>query len=266
MTDILTQIEKEQAIASYEGEDQVLPSNEVLKRYLADKPKGEKILSKIPSLDRTIGGFYPGQMIVVSGITGMGKTTLCQTFTRNMSEQLTSPLWFSYEVTPDDFLSVFPEDYLKHIYMPAKLKGNSVQWLEERILESKIKYKTTVVFIDHIHYLIKMNSKQNMSFVIGEAVQGIKQLAIKHNIIIFLVAHMMKTKFDEEPSLGHIRDSSFIEQEADTVLYCWRHNKDKYLTICKVAKNRKKGIIDEKIGLVLREGKYEEVALQEEQQ
>ncbi len=258
-------IELEQRALAYEGEDRVLPANEVLKLYRSERPKGEKILSKLPTLDKTLGGFYPGQLVVVSGVTGHGKTTLCQTITRNMSEQLTMPLWFSYEVATDDFLSVFPDDYLRYIYMPAKLKGNSVEWLEDRIIESKVKYKTTAVFIDHIHYLIKVNSKQNASLVIGEAVQAIKQLSIKHNVVIFLVAHMQKTRPDEEPSLGHTRDSSFIEQEADSVLYVWRHSKDRWVTICKVAKNRKRGIIDEKIGFILRDGKYEETTLLEDQ-
>lgn len=260
----IKRIEAEQRLLEYDGEDQVLPSSELLKRIIADRPKGEKIMSKIPTLDRTIGGFYPGQLIVVSGVTGHGKTTLCQTFTKNMSEQLTNPLWFSYEVNDEDFINTFHPDYRQHIYMPAKLKDNTLVWLEERIVESMVKYETAVVFIDHIHYLVQMNSRQNMSFVIGECVRGLKQLAIKHNIIVFLIAHMTKTRPEEEPGLGHTRDSSFIEQEADTVLYVWRHNEDKYLTICKVAKNRKRGIIDEKIALCMRDGKYEETTLREE--
>jgi replicative DNA helicase len=261
----IKQIEQEQAAAAYDGEDRVLPSNEVLKQFLASQPKGERISTKLPTLDMVIGGLYPSQLVVVSGVTGHGKTTLCQTFTKNMSEQLTFPLWFSYEVGTEDFIDNFHPDYQKHIYMPLKMTDNSLKWIEARIVESKVKYGTTICFIDHIHYLVSMSAKTNMSFVIGECVRGLKQLAIKHNIVIVLVAHMTKTKPDEEPGLGMTRDSSFIEQEADTVLYVWRHTTDRWVTICKVAKNRKKGIIDEKIGLTLVDGKYQETTLQEEQ-
>jgi replicative DNA helicase len=263
MVDI-KQIELEQEMLNYSGEDQVLSSDEVLKRFIAEQPKGERISTKLPNLDRTIGGLYPGQLIVVSGVTGHGKTTLCQTFTKNMSEQLTFPLWFSYEVGTQDFIENFHPDYQKHIFMPLKMTDNSLKWIESRIIESKVKYNTTICFIDHIHYLVSMSAKTNMSFVIGECVRGLKQLAIKHNIVIVLVAHMTKTKPDEEPGLGHTRDSSFIEQEADVVLYVWRDGKEKSITICKVAKNRKRGVIDEKIGLVLIDGKYQEVVLKEE--
>ncbi|MDD5244072.1 MAG: DnaB-like helicase C-terminal domain-containing protein [Syntrophorhabdaceae bacterium] len=258
------QIEREQALVKYDGEDRVLPAVEVLKLYRAEVPKGEKIMSKIPTLDRVLDGFYPGQLIVISGVTGHGKTTIAQTFTKNMSEQLVYPLWFSYEVGTDDFLSTFSDDHQKYIYMPAKLKGNTLKWLEDRILESKLKYRTQAVFIDHIHYLVTMSPKQNMSYIIGETVRGLKQLCIKHNIVIFLIAHMTKTRPEEEPGLGHTRDSSFIEQEADSVLYVWRHVKDRWITILKVAKNRKRGIIDDRIALILRDGKYEETTAMEE--
>jgi hypothetical protein len=62
----------------------------------------------------------------------------------------------------------------------------------------------------------------------------------------------MKTRDqDGELGLGSIRDSSFIEQESDTVLYVWRHPEDKNITVCKIAKNRRRGIIDIKIPLTL---------------
>ncbi len=252
----MKQIELEQEIMAYDGEDRVLPADEVLKRYIADRPKGEKILSKIPTLDKTIGGFYPGQLITVSGVTGSGKTSLCQTFTKNMSEQLTAPLWFTYEVPVDDFLSIFHSDYLQHIYMPLQLKDNSLKWIEDRIFESRVKYSTTVCFIDHIHFLVSMNPKQNMSFTIGETVRGLKKLALKYNMIVFLIAHMMKTRPEDEPSLGMIRDSSFIEQESDTVLYTWRKPKDQWVTMLKVAKNRKRGLVDVKIPLMMKDRQF----------
>lgn len=260
----LSQIELEQKLATYDGEDRVLSAQDVLKDYRENAPKGERYESKIPTLDKTIGGFYTGQLIVISGLTGQGKTTLAQTFTRNMSEQLVYPLWFSYEVSCDDFLSVFPADHMQYIFMPLKLKDNTLQWLEERILESRLKHRTTAVFIDHIHYLVQMNARQNMSFVIGETVRGLKQIALKYNVVIFLIAHMTKTRPDDEPGLGSVRDSSFIEQEADTVLYVWRLKDDRWVTVVKVAKNRKRGIIDERIGLLLKDGKYVETTLSEE--
>jgi len=258
MTDLTLQIEREQKLACYNGEDRVLPGSEVLEAYRKDRPSMDPYLSGLSGLDKIIDGFYPGQLIVVSGITGHGKTTMCQTFTVALAKQMAFPLWFSYEVDCDDFLRVFPSDLPKYIYMPVKMKDNSIEWIEDRMMEAKFKFDVKAVFIDHLHYLVSMNPKQNASFMIGKTVRDLKQLALKHKIVMFLVAHMQKTKNDEEPGLGHIRDSSFIEQEADTVLYVWRAKTDRMLTVLKIAKNRKRGMIDEKIYTRLIGGRYEE--------
>lgn len=214
----------------------------------------------MPTLDTLTEGWYSGQLNVISGITGQGKTTLAQTYTFALMEQGAYPLWFSYEVPLDDFMRTFPGNRGEFFCLPAKLKDNSLQWIEERLIEAKLKYNTKAMFIDHLHYLVSMNPKSNMSGIIGETVRGLKQMAIEHGIVIFLISHMMKTKPDEEPGLGHVRDSSFIEQEADTVVYVWRHKPDKNITVLKIAKNRKRGIIDNRIPLVLQEGRYYEKA------
>jgi replicative DNA helicase len=266
-TDILSDIDREQDLASYSGEDRVEQAGVVLTHYRLTHRSQSAFKSRLPLLDSILGGFYPGQLWVVSGVTGQGKTTLCQTFTFALADpggQDCKPLWLSYEMAVDDFLAPFEKadsTILKYIHMPMSLKGNALKWIEDRMIESHLKYQTQVVFIDHIHYLIEMNPRSNMSYIIGETVRGLKQLAMKHNSIIVLVAHTTKVKLDkseDELGLGDTRDSSFIEQEADVVLYVWRPQDQPEVTVCKVAKNRKKGIINKKIVLVLKDGRYYE--------
>ncbi len=253
-------IELEKRLSDYNEDDQVLRASKVLELYRKDRPETKPFPSGLPTLDKKIDGFYPGQLIVISGVTGQGKTTLAQSLTFALMEKGAYPLWFSYELPVDDFLRSFPGDYPNYLYLPAKLKDNKLSWIEERILEAKLKYNTKAVFIDHLHYLVSMNPKSNMSGLIGETVRKLKQMAIEHRIVVFLIAHMMKTKPDEEPGLGHARDSSFVEQEADTVLYVWRFKDDKRITVLKIAKNRRRGLIDERIPLVLQGGRYYEKA------
>jgi twinkle protein len=252
----MDQMDKELELANYQGEDRVLPLTEVVEIYRRDNPQGEPLQSKLATLDKTIGGFFPGQLIVISGPTGMGKTTFSQTVTIALMEQMAFPLWFSFEVDCLDFARVFPHDATKFVYVPAKLKETAPVWIEDKIIEAKMKYDVKAVFIDHLHYLVSMNPKQNQSYMIGNTVRGLKQLALKHKVVMFLIAHMQKTQNDEEPGLGQIRDSSFVEQESDTVLYCWRPPADRTITIVKVAKNRKRGIMDVKIELTLQGGRY----------
>ena len=64
-----------------------------------------------------------------------------------------------------------------------------------------------------------MNARnQNMSLQIGAVMRTLKRIALKYNIIIFIVAHMKHIRMIGSPDLEDLRDSSFIGQEADIVL------------------------------------------------
>ncbi len=263
MTDALDRITKEQELATYKGPDRVEPLPVVLEEYRRTVPEQLSFKTGFPSLDREIGGVSTGQLVVVSGTTGSGKTTTYQSFTRTLTAEGCFPLWLSYEVPVDDFALSFNPDYHGWIVLPVTLKDHSLTWIEDRIIEAKLKYGTKAVFIDHLHYLVDLMPKgPNMSLVVGEVVRRLKRLAVEHRVIVFLVAHTMKTRFDEEPDLGSIRDSSFVEQEADTVLYTFRWKEDPSVTVLKVAKNRKFGRVGARIPLVMGPNGYVEKAVQ----
>jgi len=120
------------------------------------------------------------------------------------------------------------------------------------------------VFIDHLHFLVDLARIGNSSLEIGSIVRNIKKVALRQDVVVFLIAHTKKIKSGfEELSLGDVRDSSFIEQEADTVLYIWRKEEnevDVNRSILKIAKNRKLGTKDKKILLKYVDGDLMELA------
>jgi replicative DNA helicase len=254
-------------LATYDGPDRVEQASVILE-HERKQPKQVFYPTGLSGLDKHIkGGVYPGQLFVISGTTGHGKTTLGQTITSNMVKALLKPLWFSYEVTNEDFLEQFPEDQLPFFFMPMIMAQSHLQWVEERIIESYLKNNTKVVFIDHLHRVIDMNSKDNMSAKVGAAVIELKKMALKHGMVIFLICHTMKTNsLESELRLGDVRDSSFIEQEADTVVYVWRDKDAENRTAMKIAKNRKGGTIDSIIALRYEGGRYYEESSRPEYQ
>lgn len=179
-----------------------------------------KVKSLIPLLDRYTDGFWAGELITISGPTKNGKTLLAQTLTVNFSKQGKPALWFTYEVPARQFLSQFPE--LPVLYMPTKLKAHALDWLEERIMESFLKYRTRIVIIDHLHYLVDMAKMKTPSIEIGQVVRRLKGIAVNHELVIFLLCHTTKGKADGSLSYENIRDSSFVSQESDTVFMVQR--------------------------------------------
>lgn len=235
----------------YRGEDEVVPISDIMELIDEEKRKHPfKLMSKIPTLDSILDGFRDGNLITISGATGNGKTLLCQNLTEVFTNNDTNCLWFSYEVPIGEFVEKFEVPPL--FYVPKQMKGNTMEWIEKKIVEGIAKFDTKVVFIDHLHYLFDISAIGkgiNSSIAIGGIMRELKKLAIKWNVIIFLIAHIGKTITNEMPGLEAIRDSSFIAQESDLIIMVSRiKTKDKngnlvYTDEAKISieKNRRTG-------------------------
>lgn len=205
----------------YDGEDRVVSSVE-----FAEMEKGRPVIPKhytgIKSLDDGIDGFEPGELLVISGPTAMGKTTLCDTVVQNLNKAGKRSLFFTFEVTPIKMVANH-QDPETCVYLPLQHKSMDLKWLRERTEEAVLKFGVSAVFIDHLHYVIDMTSNKNMSLEIGSTMRFLKRdVALGLNIPVFIVCHASKVPFDQEPSMAHLRDSSFVAQEADTVLIVFR--------------------------------------------
>ena len=59
------------------------------KRQHPEKYKGIKI--GIPTFDKYTGGLFPGELTLIAGITGLGKSTLCRTIAKGVTDPLINP-------------------------------------------------------------------------------------------------------------------------------------------------------------------------------
>lgn len=248
-------LKKEEQMSKYEGRDRIVSSHELAEELKQTDESVFKVATGIASLDRILGdGVEAGELIVVTGPTGEGKTTILMTVTRNMSAAGINSVWFTLEVTARQFLkkivmasggdeSKVPlfylprsgvedaqEEYVKQWEQDHRRRYEMIDWIEDRVIEAKVKVEAggaplRAVFIDHIHMIFSLaKTKQNVSLEIGDMVARIKEIAITHNLVVFLVAH---TKDDpqgtaREPRKEDIRDSGLISRLADTIIGVWR--------------------------------------------
>jgi replicative DNA helicase len=208
----------------------VYPLPYVASRY---KSTGDFIKSGIGCFDEVMdGGLRGGELVVISGQTGQGKTLYAQTLTANFEKIEIPTLWFTYEMSPyylnQKFVSMGVDKGWSDtkIFAPIELPSGKLDFVEVEIKEA-MEYGCRVVFIDHLHYLVPLDSGVNTSLFVGSIVRGLKQLAVKYDITICLIAHTKKIYQDEELSLSSIRDSSLIAQEADYVFLVERMREDK---------------------------------------
>lgn len=268
---MLDKFARQKKLSEYSGEDRVVSFEEKRKELNDAGVRQWFILTGLDDLDDVIGGFRPGNLIVMSGPTGAGKTSLLQSITRNTSSQAVSSLWFPFEGDMRDFLERLDMVTVEGT-MPKYLKSSNIAWVRTKIEEAVLKYGVRVVFIDHLHYLLTLESMGNASLTIGGIVRQLKLMAQELNVVIFLVCHIRKLQSTDQegnfrrPGIEDLRDASLIGQEADYVLFIWREKDKKNSTIdCPVwldeatlslQKNRRTGHLGN-FHLIMRSGFFE---------
>jgi len=219
----------------------ILPTFELVEQ-LNSKGKSKEIYSSgielvdsyLTELGKNVGGFGTGELVIISGQTGHGKTAFSQEITYNLALQNINSLWFSFEVTPQSLLSKFQtmgvsEKNWIYSAIDKRLRTSSkISWIKEAIKKAKKEKDIKAVFIDHLGFLspeIKegdRNMSQNYSAYLTQACRSLKTIALEENVIVFLMAHIVKKNEDAEPTTNDLKDSSGIAQEADTVIMVQR--------------------------------------------
>lgn len=209
-----------------------------------------------------LGGVAPGDLVVIAGQSGHGKTSLVQDWTLSLvrGEKKPKSLWFSYEVLPTHLWTKFQEMGMTRedcAFIPCKNTSGNVAWVEQKIKEGKEKFGIKMVMIDHLGFLLPKTSgilgskmSPNYSSFLTQVVRDLKSIALREEIIIFLPVHMRRAeKGSRRSDMDDIKDSSGIGQEADLVFLIERErdrdaNAQSYFTnVTKItlAKNRKTG-------------------------
>jgi len=239
-------------LSTYAGDDEVVASEDLYEILQKKQQQPTHMYTPFPTMNTLMGGFYGGELVVISGITKNGKTLLAQTITNKFAELGQYSLWFTYEVPAMQFLSQFGQP-LPHFFMPKTLKNRTLDWIYERIKEAKLKFNIQAVFIDHLHFLADIMISRNPSLQIGQLMRTLKIWAVELDIVNFIIAHTGKIAPGRELDTGDTRDSSFIEQEADNVFYIWRASHNGIMSeneaVVKITANRRFGIMGKKIHL-----------------
>lgn len=177
------------------------------------------------NLDRMTMGFKEGDLVIISGLTGNGKTEYAVSLAKRYIEQDIPPIFFSYEISSQELLERFGTP-VPVFYLPRIPKSKAPTWIEEKIAEGIKNFGTKVVFIDHLHYLVDeyTTRNKNTSEMLGQLCRDFKQLARRQKVAIFLMCHVKKFQ-TTRPGLNDIKDSSGISQEADAVMIIHRTGK-----------------------------------------
>lgn len=176
------------------------------------------------------GGVREGDLVVICGQSGHGKTTVAQNITVNLSKQAFPCLWFSYEMMIDNVYAKFKEMGIDEeffcAFAPKKLLTGNLEWVKKKIKEGVEEQATKFIFIDHIDFLAPVNSK-NMDqkrMYLKQIAQELKSMAMDLKVCIFLIAHVKKV-YGREIEMQDIAESGGIYQLSDYVMAVNRKSK-----------------------------------------
>lgn len=218
----LAELEQKAILENYEGDDELTSFLdtflEVKNSPLRDVyPTGHTLLDE--HLD---GGFRPGELILVSGYTNNGKTSFCYDLTRRMHKQ--QIFWIPFEESAEELAEKCARYKQEPVpfFHPKKIVREDVEWIEERILEAKLKKGCKIVFIDNLHF-ITMSDKDDFAKT-GLLCKQLKQIADKLGVAIVLIAHLRKSKegMDKMPTEEDISGSSDGAKVANKILSVWQ--------------------------------------------
>lgn len=172
------------------------------------------------------GGVREGDLIVLTGISGEGKTTYAQNITVNMTAEMIPCVWFSYEVMLSNLKAKFEmiaDNKNYHlidipIFTPKRNTSGNIDWIKNKIIEAQKEIQVKAIFIDHIDFIspTRVKSSDQKRMMLKEICTELKSLAIDLKIMIFLIAHVKKVQ-GREIEMQDIAESSGIYQLADYV-------------------------------------------------
>lgn len=222
---IETEFVPELDLSRYEGLDKVVHFTDYLDAKKLSIPH-KFFKCGFDFFNSKIEGLQTGEVAVVTGNTKHGKTLFVESWIKSMVEldYQAKAVIFTFEVQGDKFFLKYSDDPAIALFAPMSLKTMDFDWLRDRCQEARDKFGARIVMIDHLHFLIDMNIKQNITLNIGAFMRRLKhEIALGLDMAVVLIAHQGQPKEEHDATLSGIRDSSFVAQEADMVIVVSRH-------------------------------------------
>lgn len=217
-------------------------------------PELPTIKSGFRELDTRTGGFRGGELILLAGRPGMGKTAMAQSIALNMAKSEHRVLFLECEMSPQDLsmrwvscLSKLPlgmirnkgiktdEDMDRFIkamswfsQLPITImdaSGYTVSKIRGKLLQEMKKNHFEAVFIDYLQLLTTEKTNGNTNDAVADQSKRLKMLARELDVPIILLSQLnrgVEAREDKHPRMSDLRDSGAIEQDADAILFLYR--------------------------------------------
>uniref|UniRef100_A0A1B0BJH6 DNA 5'-3' helicase n=1 Tax=Glossina palpalis gambiensis TaxID=67801 RepID=A0A1B0BJH6_9MUSC len=218
---------------------------------------------RFPALNKLLKGHRKGELTILTGPTGCGKTTFMSEYSLDLALQGVSTLWGSFEIRNSRLAVTLLRQFVG--YSLEKRLHEFEHWATEfekhpiyfMTFHGQQPLKLVLDAIEHAHYVHDIHHViiDNLQFMMGMSyrvdkfweqdniIAAFRSLATKRNVHVSLVMHPRKERDEGDLTTNSIFGSAKATQEADNVLII----QDKRLTsisgkkYLQVVKNRYSG-------------------------
>lgn len=208
------------------------------------------ITSGLPELDDYLGGFHPGDLIIIGARPAMGKTAMLLSMAQaadaprgfisaeqssgqigqraiSMASRVPVSMLRAGHLQDEDFpmcsaaIGKLTQQDCVIYDKPAPTLSEVVHVARRWKVERGIK----ILYLDYVQRIKHGNAKQPRHERVAEIAEGLKELARELNIPIVALAQVSRAvdeRTNKRPGMADLSDSSALEKEADQVLMLYR--------------------------------------------
>ncbi|KAJ2699832.1 hypothetical protein H4218_002406 [Coemansia sp. IMI 209128] len=219
----------------------------------------------LPGWNASFKGLRPGELTILSGATGSGKTTVISQMSLDFCKSGVSTLWGSFEIPNVRLATRMMSQFAKRDvskepgdidYWSRKFEQLPMYFLKfhgstkpDTVLETMrhavYAYDVKHIIIDNLQFMMSMQAKGMDKYDAQDAaIATFRQFATDEGVHITVVAHLRKDQPASDVDINSIFGSAKVTQEADNVVILQRHgNSDSKVRCLNVLKNRFDGTL-----------------------